>query len=67
MAAQKPAAFDGQSTIFRGNLYVHIFEDGRVEFDIVRAERRDAAALVTACLLICLRLTKMIDENGNQK
>lgn len=62
MATREPGGFDGQSTVYRGNLYVHIDEDGKVEFDIVRAERGDAPALVMACLLMCMKLTKLIDE-----
>ncbi|KWI90163.1 hypothetical protein WM08_14995 [Burkholderia ubonensis] len=62
MAARKPAAFDGQKSLYRGNLYVHIDDDGKVDFEIVRAERDDAPALVMACLIMCMRLTKLIDE-----
>ncbi|MFG6721699.1 hypothetical protein ACGY14_20530 [Burkholderia pseudomallei] len=62
MGARKPAAFDGQKSLYRGNLYVHIDDDGKVEFEIVRAERGDAPALVMACLIMCMRLTKLIDE-----
>lgn len=52
---------DGQQTIYRGNLFVHIDESGQVDFDIIRAERRDAPALMMACLIMCMRLTRMID------
>lgn len=52
---------DGQKTIFRGNLYVHIDDSGQVDFDIIRAERRDAPALMMACLIMCMRLTRLID------
>lgn len=62
MAARKPAAFDGQKTMYRGNLYVHIDDNGHVDFDIIRAERGDAPALVMACLIMCMRLTKLFDE-----
>ncbi|MDN8081197.1 hypothetical protein QZN30_17680 [Burkholderia multivorans] len=62
MAARKPAAFDGQKTMYRGNLYVHIDDNGQVDFDIIRAERGDAPALVMACLIMCMRLTKLFDE-----
>jgi hypothetical protein len=54
---------DGQQTIYRGNLYVHIDDAGQVDFDIVRAERRDAPALVMACLIMCMRLTRLIDPD----
>ncbi|WP_155634231.1 hypothetical protein [Burkholderia cepacia] len=62
MSPRKPAVFDGQKTLYRGNLYVHIDDDGQVDFDIIRAERGDAPALVMACLIMCMRLTKLIDE-----
>jgi hypothetical protein len=62
MATREPGGFDGQSTVYRGNLYVHIDESGNVEFDIVRAERTDAPALVMACLVMCMKLTQLIDE-----
>jgi hypothetical protein len=54
---------DGQQTIYRGNLYVHINDDGEVDFDIVRAERRDAPALMMACLIMCMRLTRLVDPD----
>jgi hypothetical protein len=61
MSSNEHPGFDGQSTIFRGNLYAHIDESGQVDFDIVRAERKDAPALVMACLIMCMRLTRLID------
>lgn len=62
MSPRKPATFDGQNTLYRGNLYVHIDDDGQVDFEIIRAERGDAPALVMACLIMCMRLTRLIDE-----
>jgi hypothetical protein len=64
MAKREPGGFDGTATVYRGNLYLHIDENGRVEYDIVRAERSDAPTLVMACLLMCIKLTKLIDEEG---
>lgn len=64
MAKREPGGFDGQTTVYRGNLFVHIDEDGKVDYDIVRAERHDAPTLVMACLLMCIQLTKLIDEEG---
>nr|WKF58790.1 hypothetical protein HUO10_003291 [Paraburkholderia busanensis] len=64
MAIRDPEGFDGQSTVYRGNLYVHIDENGKVDFDIVKAERPDAPALVMACLIMCMKLTQLIDEEG---
>lgn len=53
---------NSQQTVFRGNLYAHIDESGAVDFDIVRAERGDAPALMMACLIMCMRLTRLIDS-----
>lgn len=64
MAVREPGGFDGQRTVYRGNLYVHIDDDGKVDFDIVKATRSDAPALVMACLIMCMKLTQMIDEEG---
>lgn len=64
MATREPGGFDVTKTVYRGNLYVHIDENGKVEYDIVRAERHDAPTLVMACLLMCMKLTKLIDEEG---
>jgi N-methylhydantoinase B/oxoprolinase/acetone carboxylase alpha subunit len=66
MAVRDETGFDGQTTVYRGNLYVHIDENGRVDFDIVRAERNDAPALVMACLVMCMKLTELIDEEGTR-
>lgn len=66
MAVRKSHGFDGQTTVYRGNLYVHIDDNGKVEFDIVRAERPDAPALVMACLIMCMKLTEMIDEEDRR-
>lgn len=52
---------NSQQTMYRGNLYAHIDEAGHVDFEIVRAERRDAPALMMACLVMCIRLTRLID------
>ena len=64
MSTQDPRGIDGQSTIYRGNLYVHIDEEGRVDYDIVKADRQDAPALVMACLIICMKLTQLITDEG---
>lgn len=61
---KQPKLLDGQNTIYRGNLYVHIDDGGHVDFDIIRAEQRDAPALVMACLIMCMRLTRMLDTEG---
>lgn len=60
MAAREKLV-DGQHSMFRGNLYVHIDDTGNVDYSIVRAERTDAPALVLACLIMCMELTQMID------
>ena len=62
MAMRDPEGFDGQSTVYRGNLYVHIDDDGKVDYDIVKAERQDAPALVMACLIMAMKLTQMMGE-----
>jgi hypothetical protein len=62
MAVQDPEGFDGQATVYRGNLYVHIDDHGQVDYDIVKAERRDAPALVIACLIMAMKLTQLLGE-----
>ncbi|WP_109477674.1 hypothetical protein [Paraburkholderia sp. C35] len=62
MAKRDPEGFDGQSTVYRGNLYVHIDDDGKVDYDIVKATRQDAPALVMACLIMAMKLTQLIGE-----
>lgn len=62
MAVQDPEGFDGQRTVYRGNLYVHIDDDGKVDYDIVKAERQDAPALVMACLIMAMKLTQLVGE-----
>lgn len=57
-----PEGFDGQSTVYRGNLYVHIDDSGKVDYDIVKATRQDAPALVMACLIMAMKLTQLIGE-----
>lgn len=62
--AARDKLIDGQHSIFRGNLYVHIDDTGNVDYSIVRAERVDAPALVLACLIMCMELTQMIDREA---
>ncbi|MGB8422220.1 hypothetical protein [Paraburkholderia sp.] len=64
MAVRDERGFDGQQSMYRGNLYVHIDQAGHVDYDIVRADRSDAPALVLACLIMCMQLTQLIDEEG---
>lgn len=67
MAAQNPKGFDGQSTLYRGNLYVHIDDNGKVAYEIVKAERKDAPALVMACLIMAMKLTQLVDETDSNE
>lgn len=64
MSMHDPEGFDGQSTVYRGNLYVHIDDEGKVDYDIVKAERQDAPALVIACLIMAMKLTQLMGENN---
>lgn len=50
-----------KSVFYRGNLYARVANDGEVDFNIVEAELKDAPALVLACLVMCMRLTRLID------
>jgi hypothetical protein len=48
-------------TAARGHLYVQIHDDGRVDYDMGHVDIADAPAMMMACMIMMMRLTKTLD------
>ncbi|MFM0501864.1 hypothetical protein [Paraburkholderia caffeinilytica] len=65
--ALRDVATDQASTSLagvRGNLHVNVRADGSLDYGLSNVDLYDAPAVMTACMIMMMKLTQRIDEAG---